>query len=264
MNRTQNTLVRVLAIGGLAMVGSLGGACSDDDEPTESRLSAAEYDDVATTMGALVADDRRGQPNAFGGAVALARGVVPTNFQISGGIAIGELLGFDYSFSVDCTDDAGNSIACGANAHAADVDVSWSGEWNGDNSQATNDFDGEWSLVGLNDDLVVLDGSADALATVEWMVDGNQRTFAIEYTAVYEDVGLDAESGRAVSGSVSYDLTIERGYPARDGTSVKTSSVDAEATFQADGTVTLVLDVDQVYRMRRDGTVELVARGTLD
>ncbi len=263
MNRTQTTLVRALAIGGLAMLGG-GVACSDEPTTEESRLSAAEYDDVATTMGALVADDRRGQPNAFGGAVALARGVVPTNFQISGGIAIGELLGFDYNFSVACTDDAGATVACGDDAHAADVEVSWSGEWNGDNSQATNDFDGEWSLVGLDEDLVLLDGSADALATIDWEVDGEERTFSIEYTAVYMDVGLDTETGRAVSGSVSYDLTIERGYPARDGTAVKTSSVDADATFQADGTVTLVLDTDQVYRMRRDGTVELVARGTLE
>ncbi|MFO0750147.1 MAG: hypothetical protein U1F43_31425 [Myxococcota bacterium] len=246
---------------------SLGGfaACSDDSSPKTAPMTAEDYDQVATTMGALVADESRGEPNAFGGAVELAHGIVPASFQISGNVVIGNLLGLDYNFSVACRDASSAEVACGDQATSATVAVSWSGSWTSTHADASSDFDGHWSLTGLDQDLVTLDGSADASASIAAHHEGSaDTTWDLDYTATYDHVGIDADSRRAVSGSVSYALEIERGYPAQSGTVQRHFSVDGEVSFQADGTATLVLDNDQVYRMKRDGSVELVARGSLE
>lgn len=256
--------IALVLAGSLAVAGV--GACSDDGDANEPAMTAGDYDEVATTMGALVADENRGEPNAYGGAVLLARGVVPTDFQISGGIAIGELLGFDYSFTVACRDGAGSEVTCGDDAAAsAHIVVAWAGDWNSGDVVASSDFDGDWSLSGLDQDLIVLDGSADASASLTRTTGtGGERSWRVDYRATYNDVAIDADSRKAVSGSVSYDVQIDRSYSARTDDVERHFSVDADVSFQADGTATLVLDGDQVYRMRRNGSVELVARGALE
>ena len=246
-----------LAFGALA-------ACSDDEDKAAS-MSAADYDEVATTMGALVADETRGEPNAYGGAVLLAQGEIPTSFQVTGGIAVGELLGLDYSFSVVCRDGAGDEVDCGDDAVTAHVVVSWSGDWSSDNVVASSDFDGDWTLTGVDEAVIVLDGDADASAEVELTrANGDVRTWSIDYSATYDQVGVDRDSRRAISGTVDYALDIHRAYDGSGDDVSEHFSVDAQASFQADGTAMLVLDGDQVYHMRRNGTVELVARGTID
>ena len=241
------------------------GACGGDDDDRATRMTAGDYDEVATTMGALVADETRGEPNAYGGAVQLAQGEVPTSFQITGGIAVGELLGLDYSFTVVCRDGADREVDCGDDAVSAHVVVSWSGDWSSDRIEASSDFDGDWTLTGVDEPIIVLDGSADASAEVELTrANGDLRTWSIDYTATYDRVGVDRDSRRAISGTVDYTLDIRRAYDGSGDDVSEHFSVDAQASFQADGTAMLVLDGDQVYHMRRNGTVELVARGTID
>src|SRR5262245_53154630 len=83
-------------------------ACSGSDERP---LSQAEYEEVAQSVGGVLAMDR-GQLGAVSHALSIARGDIPVGFRVSAsGQVEGEHGGLEYSFDLTCADAAGDELA---------------------------------------------------------------------------------------------------------------------------------------------------------
>ena len=241
ISRTLETLPAALGL--VLALGSSGLAgCFEVSDEQPAKMTIADYDEVAAALSALVLDETNGQPNAFGSATQLAQGVVPVEFHVNGDVAMAELRGREYSLSAVCSDALGRGALCGVDATMAHVAAAWTGD--------SSDFDADWTLVDLDQDVLVLAGGAQATASVAGEVDGEVDGWRLDYRASFDDVGIDAKTRRAVSGQVFYDLTVER----RADIGSEYVSVDGRLTFQADGTSTLTLD-GHVYSALRDGSI---------
>ncbi len=73
------------------------------------------------------------------------------------------------------------------------------------------------------------------------------RTLHLSYDAEYDGVQIDTETRQAVGGSIRYAVEGERFVQGGSAEKDIEFSVDAEVTFQADGTATLVLDGSHSY-----------------
>jgi|GEM_PF-4993396 len=195
-------------------------------------MQKADYDQVANALNALVLDESNGQPRAFAGAAQIAKGIVPTDYHVAGEVALAEVHGSEYSLSAVCSDALGRGAICGDDAAEAYVAATWSGE--------AADLDADWTVVDLDQDVMVLAGNATATATI---ADDDDAGWRLDYRAKY-DVGLDAVTRRVVSGRIDYAITVER--PLKTGSTFV--AVDARLTFAANGSATLTLDGDHVYQ----------------
>jgi len=219
------------------LVLALGGCFQASDE-SPAAMSAADYDEVAAALSTLVLDET--QASAFGGAAQLAQGIVPADFEVKGELALAERGGREYSLSAVCSDALGRGALCGDDATMAYVAATWTGE--------TSDFDTDWTRVDLGQDTLVLSGSAKA--TAEIGAKASSSGWRLDYLASFDDVGIDAVSGRAVAGQVFYDLTVERRV---DNTSERVP-VAGHMILAADGSATLTLD-GHAYHTTRDGSL---------
>lgn len=240
LNFRSTTTLSTLSSGILGLVLALGGTGCDAASSDNATMKSADYNQVASALTALVLDDN-GQPRAFDSAAQIAKGIVPTNFHVTGEVALAEVRGSEYSLSAVCSDAVGRGADCGDGAAEAYVAATWSDD--------SADFDADWTLVDLDQDVMVLDGKATATAEVgadAYDADG----WRLDYHARYA-VGLDAETHRAVSGAIDFALTVER--PSDDGSTFV--AVDAHLAFAADGSATLTLDGNRIYQVNRDGSL---------
>lgn len=223
---------------GVVLALGVSGGCIEASQ-TAGTMSVADYDEVAASLSALVLDESHGLPSALGNATQLANGIVPVEFHVSGDIAMAELRGREYSLSAVCSDDIGRGALCG-DATVAHVAATSTGE--------SSDFDADWTLVDLAEDVILLTGNARATASIA--SDADAGGWRLDYRAAYADVGIDAATRRAISGEVFYALTVER--PADSGSQLVT--VDGRLCYQPDGSAILTLD-GHVYRALRDGSL---------
>jgi hypothetical protein len=250
-----------------------------------SEPTAADYDDVAVAVGALLGDDDAsgtentlvavsnttstssntglGDVASMQHAVNLALGARPAGFATQGsGEVTGSRGGLTFTYNVSCAGLAGAALpACGPTTDVATASVQWNGSFTGPRVTATATRTGSWTLSNLQSDTLTFRGQGAFTVTSSFIALSQpiSRTFRMSYDATYQDVLVSKASGRPIGGSIRYLIAAER---ARDGafTTVDASfDVEAVVTFAADGTATLVLDGQRTYSVQRaNGTVASV------
>ena len=206
-------------------------------------ITGDEYDDVAQNVGTSTANQSGGDVTAMGDVMLVASGTLPLGFALSAdGSVNGTFLGITYDFSLKCSDAQGNAMpVCGSDTMLADAKLDWSGDLTLPNFTTTMDRHGEWSLSNLQDDTVKLAGtgtfSYDSTIT-------NPNTtitaaYHFDYDATYMGVAIAKASKLATAGEVQYDINASKTVA---GQAVRTFSLNADITFNADSTATLVLD----------------------
>jgi hypothetical protein len=222
------------------------GACAQ-----QSELSSEDYDDIAMGVGALVATPGGGgEAGAMGDATTLASEGNAELVEGSGAIEIVIHAGLSYEYRADCFDTAGaEQDSCGETTDSANVSVSWSGELDTPSYDASVMRVGEWSITGLQSATATLNGSGSFEVDSEFqaMYRDVTRSLHLSYDAEYDGVQIDTETRQAVGGSIRYAVEGERFVQRGSAEKDIEFSVDAEVTFHADGTATLVLDGSRSY-----------------
>jgi hypothetical protein len=242
----------------LSIALTLGACGSQKDELTQE-----DYDDVATGVGALVATPGGGgEAGAFEDALTIStEGSLETGGG-SGGIEIVVRAGLSYEYSAACFGaDGAAQESCDETTDSAEVTVDWHGELDTLSYDASITRAGEWSISGLQGDTATLSGSGSFEVSSEFQSLNRDiiRSMHFSYDASY-DVALDTATHQAVGGTIRYSIDGERF--VRSGSDEKDLefSVDAEVSFAADGTATLVLDGAHSYTINVETGVVVSTR----
>lgn len=234
-------------------LGATLGACQaqSDDE-----LSDEDYDDIAAAMsGLLGTSSGGGEVGSMADASAMANSGALANAEGDSGVEIVVRAGLSYEYRIDCFDITGGLLdLCSELTDSADVSVDWRGELDTPRYQSSIQRTGSWSLTGLQSGTAELSGtgSFDIESSFMAIYRDTERTLDLSYDAEYEGVQIDTSSHTVVGGTVRYSVQgsrlTERGDRNRDGN----FSVDAEVTFNADSTATLLIDRARSYEVNLD------------
>lgn len=242
---------------------ALATACSSSNQPTRE-----EYDDTAQAIASTTATS--GSGGTSGGDVAsmadtasLALGVTPQGITLMGdGHFQGSRLGVDYSYSLICKSVAGVVSVCGPTTDQATATVAWSGNLTSANVDASVSRTGSWTVTGLQSATATFagDSSFSFDATLRSIFrPGVTATYAFDASASYDAVRISTVDRKVIDGSASFDLTAHHTVTGAGNDNVNASfEVQAEITFHADHTATLVLDGSQRYSL--DLTTGVVVR----
>jgi len=215
-----------------------------------------DYDDVAASVGALTASDSGGDVGAMDDAVAASQGTEPEGVTTSGsGSFSGARGGLEYEYALTCSDSGGALLEiCDDTTDTAHLTVAWSGELHLARYDATLSRTGDWTLSGLQGDVVTLNGvgSFDADSEFQALFRDETRTLHLEYDANYDGVQLSKSIRRPVGGTATFAVHMER-TRSRGARDVDAEfDIDAVVTFQNDGTANLVLDGSRSYVVNLD------------
>lgn len=239
---------RLAALGPFVAASTLALAasgCAGGDEPTQQ-----DYDDVATSVGSLVAGGG-GEVASLEDSIDTAHGEVPFGFSSSGsGQFEGTRGGLRYEYEVTCQGADGNLMAaCDETTDSASLRVDWSGNYDGQFWQLEVSRTGEWSVAELQTDTPVFNGEGTFdVNSASQSLDGTRsRTFVLSYAASYEDIRWDKTSGVVASGSIFYEIHAERTVEGEAGEGDAVFDMSAEVVFDGSGTARLVLDGNHSY-----------------
>jgi hypothetical protein len=263
--RLTRSLLPAVLLGGLTAAAA--GCLSN--EPT-NEPTAEDYDDVATSVGALLgaadassvpAAPATAPPPGAAGEVAslqhalrLALGELPAGFQAQAdGTYTGTRGGLTFAYQLSCAD--GSSVAlpqCGPTTDTATLTVDWQGNFNGRRVTAEANRSGTWTLTGVQSDAPKLTGRGEFSASSSFTAIYRPvtRTFNLTYRADYLDVVLSKSTRRPVGGAIHYVVHAERTRDTQQRAVDVEIEVDARVTFSADGTATLVLDGSRTYTVQ--------------
>jgi hypothetical protein len=221
-----------------------------------------DYDDIATSVGALVSADAGGEGEAASDAVMIATGELPAGLTNSGsGTISGRRGSLDYSFELTCTDASAQTMdACSDLTDEARLVLHWEGEIDTARWNATFLRDGDWTLRDIQSGTATLDGNGklDVDAEFAAIYRPVTKSFRLDYDATYEGVKIRVSDRALVGGRAVYEIHAERTVERRGRTGDGTLDVLAEVTFNEDETATVVLDGVRTYRAElATGTVEL-------
>ncbi|ACY19303.1 hypothetical protein [Haliangium ochraceum] len=220
-----------------------------------AEMSAEDYDDVAMGVGSLVATSSGGgETGSLEDAlvVALEGSSESDDDSAEGSIEVEVIVraGLIYEYDLSCFDLAGAPLAdCGAETDTAEVALSWSGEIVAPRYEASIDRVGEWQLSGLQSGTAVFSGTGSFEVSSSFQALGRDvsRDLALSYDASYQDIAIDMETRRALSGSIVYQISGERSGERPQGNLAANFSVRAELSFLGDGTASLLLDGSHAY-----------------
>jgi hypothetical protein len=235
----------------ITLATSLFAACSSDDDNTPS---AADYDDTAQAIGSTMATGSGGgDVGSMTDSVALSLGVMPLGLSLGlDGKVNGNRLGLDYSYTATCKDASGTTLAlCDDTTDQAEVDVSWSGDLDTANVDASVSRDGTWTLTGLQGDTATLKGdSSFSLQTKLQSIfrPGASTSLSFDANADY-DVQISTDDRAMVGGTASFDVTAHRVVTGTSNDVDKTFHIAADVEFAADGKADLVLDGSEHYTL---------------
>lgn len=234
-------------------------ACSGSDDSSASHATNDDYDDVAQSLGALVATNGGGgDVGSLSDSADLAVGVAPFGIQVNAsGKFGGDRLGVTYDYSLTCKDGQGQTLAqCGPTTDQATVDVNWSGNLGLPNFSAALERHGQWQLSGIQSNTVTFDGNGTFSFDARFQSLRNvEREYHLSYTAEYGAVLLQRLPRMVKGGSVHYDVTAERKASSKRGESRATFKMDAKLTFDENGNATLTLDGSHHYSVNATGQV---------
>jgi hypothetical protein len=224
-------------------------ACSGEatDEPT-----AEDYDDVAKSLGTLVAE--RGDGGEIGSihdSAMIASGAVPFGlaFDISGEVH-GNRLGLEYHYVLECADAMGNALdVCDESTDTANIVVEWSGDLVAPPElTASMDRSSEWTLSNVQSGTANLSGEGAFEFDAAVTTDSVERRYHFQYDASYEDILVGLDPPQIVGGTVRYEIRADRLVQSDGGADVDASfAIDAVLTFDGGGAATLVLDGTRTY-----------------
>ena len=242
MNTLEAHRIFVSSIGSALLMLAACGA----EEP-----SAQDYDDLATSVGALVAEGPGSEMEAVEDTMDVAEGGVPGELTRS---ALGSVLGrrgsLDYNFEVTCRDAAGATLeACDATTDQADLVLSWNGEVDSTRYDASVTRIGNWQWTGLQSDLAELNGTGTYDATSEFIAlfRNETRFYRLDADAVYEAVMVRTSDRRPVGGTIRYTIHAER-TDSRGSESIEGEfDVTAVVTFQGDASARVEFDGGRTY-----------------
>jgi hypothetical protein len=233
------------------LLGSSLVACSSSSSPP----TPEQYDDTAQAIASATA------PSGGGGDVAsmtdtvtISLGAMPSGFSLMGnGHFHGNRLGLDYDYAITCKNLAGTAGLCGPTTDQASVDVSWSGNLDTDNVDASVSRDGSWSVTGLQSDTATFSGESSFSfdATLQSIFrPGVTATYTFDASASYKAIHISTQQRQIIDGSASFDLSAHHQVTGAGASNVDASfDVHAEITFHADRTADLVLDGSQHYSL---------------
>jgi hypothetical protein len=233
------------------ILGSSLVACSSSSSPP----TREQYDDTAQAIASATA------PSGGGGDVAsmtdtvtISLGAMPSGFSLSGnGHFQGSRLGLDYDYAITCKNVAGTVGLCGPTTDQASVDVSWSGNLDTANVDASVSRDGSWSVTGLQSDTATFSGDSSFSfdATLQSIFrPGVTATYTFDASASYHNIHISTQQRQIIDGSATFDLSAHHQVTGAGASNVDASfDVHAEITFHADRTADLVLDGSQHYSL---------------
>lgn len=232
--------LRPLALLTLAFTAACGVEPSDED-----------YDDIASSMAAVVSDEAGSELEAAADAIMVAQGMVPAGLSASGS---GELVGqrgtLDYSYTVTCENEAGRELlVCDSRAAQARLQIDWTGDVATARRTASLVRSGDWTLSGLQGDVVTLDGAGrfDVESEFQALNRSAMRTFVLDYDARYAGVRVRKADHLPIDGRIEYTVHAERTRSNRFRDVERTIDVSAVVTFSGDGQARLVLDGTRIY-----------------
>jgi hypothetical protein len=241
---------------GIPAILLFGAACGE--EPSEE-----DYDDVATSVGALVSDNSGGEAEAAEDAVVAASGAMPAGFTKSGaGTLTGRRGTVDYSFELDCRDAQGaQQIACDDATDSAHLVLHWTGDVDTARWDASIVRDGDWTLTAIQSGTAVLDGtgSFDVDSSFMALYRPVSSSLILAYDARYEGVQIRTSDRVILGGKAYYNIDAERSSERRGETKNGSFHIAAEVTFTGNGTADILLDDARRYTVDfENGTVERV------
>jgi hypothetical protein len=214
-----------------------------------------DYDDVATAVGALVANDSGGEVGSMGDGVGAALGEVPDGLTASGsGSLQGTRAGLTYEYGLTCLDESGDAMsACDPTTDSARLTVAWSGELSlpALGYSASVDRTGDWTLSGLQSDAAAFEGTGtfDVETEFQAIYRPVTRSFLLDYDAVYEGIAVDTVGRDVTAGTIEYTVHASRIRTRRSRTVEVELDVTATVTFHGTAPATIDLDGDRAYTL---------------
>ncbi|MEL6760744.1 MAG: hypothetical protein AAFP04_10115 [Myxococcota bacterium] len=226
-------------------------ACGSD-EPT-----AEDYDDVAAAVAPLVVGDN-GDTASMDDALSVSTGDLAPGLTRSGeGSVRGSRGGVSYSYDVSCLDGAGDAqTSCNSETDTASVNVAWDGDFNTLRYDTSLSRTGSWTLTGITGATAVLDGEGTFDVDSEFQsLDGNRRrTYMLSYAAEYEGVLIDTATRQAVGGRAFFEIAADRTASNRFRDVEASFDIEADVTFNDDGSATLILDGERIYELESNSS----------
>jgi len=223
--------------------------CSSSDPATE-----ADYDDVAQSVSALLADGNAGSDvGAMNDSATLAiGGSTPSLSLNASGAYAGNHLGITYEYKATCSDTAGAVLAkCGGATDGAAIHVDWAGNVTVQGMTASASRSGDWQLSNLQSGTVTFAGEGDFTLdlTLDSLFRKAQRTYHLNYNAQYANVQLQRATRRIHSGTIRYDISAERTVSGTRGESEAKFHMQGVLEFNPGGSATLTLDKTFKYKL---------------
>lgn len=243
-------------------------ACSSSSSSTPA--TSADYDDAAQTIAASTATSsgstvQAGEVLAMADSVNLSLGRLPLGFLRSGdGRIHGSRMGINHDFTITCKDAAGAALAqCDKTTDSATVEVQFSGDIKTPNLTASVDRHGTWTITGLQSPTATLNGDSSFSLDTSLMSifrQGVTSTFTLDATAAYDAITISTADREVTGGNATFELKTHRTVTGTDMGSHdvdKTVDIQADLTFNGDGTATLVLDGTHTFTINlKSGRVD--------
>lgn len=253
-------------------------ACSST---SDSRPTAAQYDDTAQAVAATAAsmrpssaraatanatDDSSGDLVTMSDTLSLSAGTLPLGLSLgTNGHFQGSHLGLACDYALMCKSSSGSSVSCGATADQAAVEVAWSGTLGTEPLTAQVVRTGNWTVTGLRSGVASFSGQSTfsfAAAIQSSFRPSASAMYSFDASATYRAARLDTATHEAVGGSIDYDIHAEDAVTSGTGSASTSASFEVHGvlTFQADHAAQLVLDGDQYYALNTEtGVIVRVA-----
>lgn len=233
---------------GAAYLLALGAVACGSEEPT-----AEEYDDIATIVGALVADEVGGETEAMEDvAVAVAGDEAgPLGFTEEG-VFEGERGSVSYRYTLSCRAENGSPVpACGGATAEADIEALVSGH--AETLRRTVSFtrQARWTVLGVDAPVRTIngEGSFDLETELTALDRPAARTYRLAVDATYAGIQVRADDQAIQAGRIAYEIAAER--TASNRFREVEASFDVTATLVIDepGSATLTLDGTRTYSL---------------
>ena len=236
----------------LSLAVAASGCSSNDGDASSTPATTDDYDDVAQAMSSVVATTGGGgEVGSLADSADLSVGIVPLGVTLSAtGTFAGNRVGLNYAYKLTCTDVNGTVLgACGLATDEARVAVDWSGQLTVPNLSATVMRQGNWTLLGLQTDMVSFGGSGTFSfdAAFQSAFRPAMASFHLDYDASYEGITMQRALHRLTAGAIHYTVKAARTASTNTAATNATFDMTADLAFNTDGTATLTLDGSHRY-----------------
>lgn len=225
-------------------------ACGAESDP--------QYDQIATGMGAMVADPQGGEARTFHDSILAARGEIPLGLQLaSGGLFVGQRGELELRYELTCKDASGATLADCAAAASADYKAEWKGKVENERYKLEVDRKGEWKVTGFDGEIATVEGKTHYTVKSDFKdsAEDVRHKYDFDYDAHYHKVQVRVSDGVIVGGTADYDVDAKEKHE-EDETQIKSSlKLKIDAVFEESGEAILSFDSKYKYKLQEDGEV---------